>query len=278
MNAPRDPGIEVLNPAVGLGRLRHALFDFDGTLSVIREGWERVMVPLMVEMIAGESGDPDGSVRRVVEQYVDESTGIQTILQMEWLAKTVAERRGAGHALSPQDYKAIYNQRLLEPVNRRLGRLDRGEVSREELMIAGAEGFVRALAARGLTLYLASGTDREHVEREAAALGVARYFGGGIFGALGSIEQYSKAKVIREILDTHGLQGSELLVVGDGPVEIREGRACGAVTVGVASDEARRRGLNARKRNRLIAAGADLIVPDFAAPEPLLAFLFPAAR
>ena len=62
MNAPRDPGIEVLNPAVGLGRFRHALFDFDGTLSVIREGWERVMVPLMVEMIAGESGDPDGSV------------------------------------------------------------------------------------------------------------------------------------------------------------------------------------------------------------------------
>ncbi len=278
MNAPRDPGIEVLNPAVGLGRLRHALFDFDGTLSVIREGWERVMVPLMVEMIAGESGDPHGSVRRLVEQYVDESTGIQTILQMEWLAKTIAERRGTDHALSPQDYKAIYNQRLLEPVNRRLARLERGEVCREELMIAGAEGFVRALAARGLTLYLASGTDREHVEREAAALGVARYFGGGIFGALGSIEQYSKAKVIRDILDTHGLQGPELLVIGDGPVEIREGKARGAVTVGVASDEARRRGLNRHKRDRLIAAGADLIVPDFAAADALLAFLFPAAR
>ena len=98
--------IEVRRPDLPVGRFRHAVLDFDGTLSVIREGWERVMVPLMVEMIVGTEGDADGAVRRLVERYVDESTGVQTILQMEWLAKTVAERRGVAQALSPQEYRS----------------------------------------------------------------------------------------------------------------------------------------------------------------------------
>ena len=270
-------GIEIINPGVELGLLRHALFDFDGTISVIREGWERVMVPMMVETIAGEAGDPDGSIRREVERYVDESTGVQTILQMEWLAEAVARRRGRGRALTPAEYKAVYDERLLAPVRERLGRLERGELPREDLMIAGAEDFVRTLGQRGLTLYLASGTDVEHVRHEAAALGVDGCFGGGIFGALGSIEAYSKAKVIREILDAHRLRGPELLVVGDGPVEIHEGKARGAVTLGVASDEVRRRGLNPHKRDRLLAAGADLLIPDFAAAADLLALLLPGS-
>jgi len=277
MSPDAHSAVQILNPAFPRGLLRHALFDFDGTISTVREGWERVMVPLMVEMIAGEAGDPDGSIRREVEQYVDESTGVQTILQMQWLADAVARRRGRGRALTPAEYKAVYDERLLEPVRERLGRLERGEVSREDLMIAGAESFVRALGQRGLTLYLASGTDVGHVRHEAAALGMDGCFGGGIFGALGSIEAYSKAQVIREILDAHHFRGPELLVVGDGPVEIREGKARGAVTLGVASDEARRRGLNPHKRDRLLAAGADLLIPDFAAAPALLALLLPGS-
>jgi phosphoglycolate phosphatase-like HAD superfamily hydrolase len=273
----RSPsGIEVLAPERVTGRIRHALLDFDGTISVLREGWERVMAPLMVEMIAGEAGDPDGSIRREVERYVDESTGIQTILQMEWLAEAVARRRGREHARRPEEYKAVYNERLLRPVGERLERLERGEVTREDLMLAGAEGFLRALAARGVILYLASGTDREYVVAEAAALGVDGYFRGGIFGAVGASREESKARVIRDILEGHDLRGDELLVVGDGPVEIREGRARGAVTVGVASDEVRRRGWNPRKRERLVRAGADILIPDFMAVDGLLALLLPA--
>ena len=276
---PREEAspIEVVNAAVQFGRVREALFDFDGTISTIREGWERVMVPMMIETVAGEEGDPDGAIRREVEQYVDESTGVQTVVQMAWLAEAVARHRGPAHALAPRDYKAIYNERLLEPVRERLGRLERGELTRADLMIAGAEGFLHALRERGLTIYLASGTDIGYVRHEAAALGVDGYFGGGIFGARDRVEDYSKAQVIGDILGAHGLRGPELLVVGDGPVEIREGKARGAVTLGVASDETRPRGLNPRKRDRLIAAGADLIVPDFAATADLLALLLPEA-
>lgn len=268
-----DP-IEVVNPSVRIGRFRHALLDFDGTISVIREGWERVMMPLMIERIAGDEGDPDGAIRREVERYVDQSTGLQTILQMDWLAQAVARRRGADEALSAEAYKALYNERLLHSVRERLERLERGEVPREEMMIAGAEAFVRGLAERGVRLYVASGTDVEDVRHEAAALGVADYFQGRIFGAVGDIRVEAKRLVLKRIFQEHGLSGSAVVTFGDGPVEMRQTRKRDGVAVGVASDEVRRFGLNPAKRSRLIRAGADLLVPDFSQHQRLLAVLF----
>jgi hypothetical protein len=32
-------------------QITHVVFDFDGTLSLIREGWPAVMVPMFVEML-----------------------------------------------------------------------------------------------------------------------------------------------------------------------------------------------------------------------------------
>jgi hypothetical protein len=56
-------------------------------------------------------------------------------------------------------------------------------------------------------------------------------------------------------------------------VEIRETRKRGGITIGVASDEKKRFGLNPVKRTRLIKAGADIIIPDFTQTEQLLKLL-----
>jgi hypothetical protein len=50
-DAKTVPGaaIELVSHRTPGGRFRSVLFDFDGTISVIREGWQQVMVPLMVE-------------------------------------------------------------------------------------------------------------------------------------------------------------------------------------------------------------------------------------
>ena len=113
---------------------------------------------------------------------------------------------------------------------------------------------------------------------EAQVLGVAGYFNGGIYGALDKgaldeIEAHSKERIIQRILDENGLSGAELLVVGDGPVEIREARARGAIALGVASDEVNRQGWNPHKLKRLESAGADLLIADFRQPERLIDFL-----
>jgi phosphoglycolate phosphatase-like HAD superfamily hydrolase len=261
-----------LTPAIEarVGRVRHALFDFDGTLSLIREGWEGVMIPMMIEMICdGDATRPEigaalaDEVAAEVAAYVDRSTGILTIEQMAWLAEAVRRYGLAAHPLTAAEYKAIYLERMMGTVRLRLARLTSGQLPPAEMMVEGAAAFVEALCARGVTLYLASGSDHPNVVEEAEALGVARYFAGGIYGALDGSAANNKSAVIANIIRQHDLHGDELLVVGDGPVEIRHGVDCGAITLGVASDEIRRYGWNEAKIGRLTAAGAALLVADF---------------
>jgi phosphoglycolate phosphatase-like HAD superfamily hydrolase len=242
--------------------VRFALFDFDGTISVIRHGWEQIMITVMIESICEDQPVTD-TIWGEVTQYVDQSTGILTIKQMKWLEEAVRRYGIAKTRYSAAEYKRIYNERLLKPVYERLAQLDGTQDGRDAWMIQGARSFLEHLAQRGVKLFLASGTDREYVEKEAAALGVAALFGGQIFGAKGVEETDSKEIVIQRILDDHRLPGEQLLVVGDGPVEMRSARQVGALALGVAANEAQRSGLDERKHQRLVTAGANLIITDF---------------
>ena len=117
-----------------------------------------------------------------------------------------------------------------------------------------------------------SGTDRDDVRNEAAKVGAAHYFN-EIWGAVPSIEDYSKEKVLKEIIAMHGLHGTEVMTVGDGPVEIRNGKENGCITIGVASDETKCHGLDELKRERLIRAGADILIGDFSEGPALIDYL-----
>ncbi|MCJ7737217.1 MAG: hypothetical protein MUQ10_07890, partial [Anaerolineae bacterium] len=111
--------LEIIHPRVNLGRVRHALFDFDGTISVIRRGWEKVMIPLMVEKIVDGHPVPPDLEAEIID-YVDRSTGILTIIQMEWLADAVRRYGLAAKPKTAREYKRIYNEQLLGPVRERL--------------------------------------------------------------------------------------------------------------------------------------------------------------
>lgn len=259
--------LEVVNPTAPLGQVRHALFDFDGTISVIRRGWDAIMIPMMVEMIC-DGHPPTPAIEAEVAAFVDRSTGILTIKQMEWLEETVRRYGFARHPQTAREYKRLYNERLLGPVRERIRHIEcdaaaNSQAARDALMIAGARDFLVGLREAGVTLYLASGTDHEYVIAEATALGIAALFGERIYGARDDTEAYTKERIIEHILDRHNLHGAELLVVGDGPVEIRHARERGALALGVAADEEQRQGLDPRKRRRLLDAGADLMVTDF---------------
>jgi phosphoglycolate phosphatase-like HAD superfamily hydrolase len=258
--------IRVVHPEVlpRLGHVRHVLFDFDGTLSVLRQGWEEVMAPVMIEAICGRYPDPvHPEIEQEVLEYVDRSTGILTIRQMQWLAEAVQRHGLAPRVLTAAEYKALYLSRLMVFVRQRIARLDGNPAARNEFLVAGAWEFVSGLAQRGVHLYLASGTDHDDVAAEAQALGMLEFFGVEVYGALDHNENHAKERVIQRILDDNHLSGAELLIIGDGPVEIREGAQRQAVTLGLASDEIARSGWNPRKTERLIAAGADLLAGDF---------------
>lgn len=272
--------IETCYPTLPTGRIKHVVFDNDGTISALRQGWEEIMTPMMIKAILGDryrSADETlyHKVRQRVLDYIDKSTGIQTILQMKALVEMVREFGivPAEAVLDSVGYKQIYNDDLCQLVNQRLRRLEKQLLDVTDYTIKGALDFLRILRDQGLTLYLASGTDHQDVVNEAAALGYAELFNGGVYGALGDVTKYSKKMVIERIMSENKLQGPELAVFGDGPVEIREARKRDGLAIGIASDEVRRHGLNPEKRTRLIKAGAHLICPDFSEHERLWEFL-----
>ena len=273
--------IELCEESIPFGHIRHAVFDNDGTISVLRQGWESIMGLVMITEILGDRYETTGEdlhqkVRDRVLEYIDRSTGIQTLVQMEALVEMVREFGVVPpeKVLDRFGYKAIYNEALMEMVSERIARLQRGQLDASDYTVKGAVEFLRALRGRGVTLYLASGTDHADVVAESKALGYADLFSGGIYGAVGDITDCSKKMVIDRIMTEHHLRGPELAVFGDGPVELRESRKRDGLAIGIASDEVRRHSLNPDKRARLIKAGAHLIVPDFSEKAALFKLLF----
>jgi len=273
--------IELCSESLPHGRIKHAVFDHDGTISTLRQGWEQIMAPVMIKAILGDEYETADETlyhkaRNRVLDYINKSTGVQTIVQMEALVEMVGEFAvvPADRILDKFGYKQIYNDALMELVNKRIGKFKRGELDISDYTIKGAVEFLMALKQRGVKLYLASGTDRQDVVAESEALGYAGLFDGGIYGSVGDIARYSKKMVIEKIMTENNLQGPELAVFGDGPVEIRECRKRDGMSVGVASDEIRRHGMDVEKRTRLIKAGSHILTPDFSEGKSLLELLF----
>ena len=79
---------------------------------------------------------------------------------------------------------------------------------------------------------------------------------------------------MEKIIHEHKLKGNELVVFGDGPVEMRECCRCGGTGVGIASNEIRRYGMDLEKRSRVVKAGAQILVSDFSQYKRLLKLLF----
>ena len=260
---------------IDIGHIGHVVFDFDGTISLIRDGWQNVMVPMMVDFLLTETDTAEtrAALEAIVVAFVDRLTGKQTIYQMMQLGEEIARRGGTPQ--EPLAYKDAYNRRLLPVVEARIAGLAAGTLSAEPLRVPMSLEFLQSLRDMDITCYLASGTDVEFVRNEAELLGVADFFNGGIFGALRDYQKFSKAMVIQNILSDFGLRGSELLIVGDGYVEIENAKSVGAIAIGVASIEDNVYNMNADKRERLIRAGADIIIPDFRDGARLLAYLFP---
>jgi rfaE bifunctional protein kinase chain/domain len=275
-----DTSIEIVTGRKPTERIRHAIFDHDGTISVLRQGWERIMEPMMVAAIVGRHREDidDATRARVVStvrSFIDRTTGIQTLAQMKGLVDLVREFGLVPRADVRDEfgYKALFNEELLAMVRSRIAQLERGELTRDDWQIKGARNMLERLGAAGVELYLASGTDAADAIAEARVLGYAGLFTGGIFGAVGDLRVEAKRDVLARIIQASGARAGEIVVFGDGPVEIREGRRRGAYTVGIAGDEVRRHGLDLRKRTRLIRAGADLIAPDFCQADAMLGHL-----
>ncbi|MDR1318733.1 MAG: PfkB family carbohydrate kinase [Treponema sp.] len=279
--------IEIINIETGRrgGFPDAAIFDHDGTVSVLRQGWEAVMHTVMVNAVLGRirgnssvpkagapavKSDELARINQAVSSVIEKTTGVQTLAQMYRLRDMVISFGYVKEEdlLPPEEYKHIYNQALLDSMEKRLEGVRTGRLSVEDVTIKGAAAFLKSLAKAGTKLYLASGTDEEDLRREARLLGYADLFTGGIHGSVGDIKNDPKKIVVQNIIAEIKAAGGtcgegRVVVFGDGPVEMREAKKAGLFAIGVLSDERQRYGRNVSKRERLILGGADILIPDF---------------
>ncbi len=266
--------IEVIKAFEPRGKFKSALFDFDGTISLIREGWQQIMKPYFAEVLEQTPGAGSRTeTEACVHDFVDFLTGKQTIYQCMQLAEEVRLRGGKPE--DPQAYKDEYHRRLSERIAYRIKGLNDGTMKPKDLVVPGSFELLEGLRDRGITVYLASGTDENYVLEEARLLGVTDYCNGGIYGAQKDFKLFSKKMIVNRIIETHGLHGYELAGFGDGYVEIENVKEADGFAAGVASDEVNRRGVDEWKRGRLVKAGADVIIPDYSDTKQLLDYLFP---
>lgn len=243
---------------------KYAVLDFDGTLSLIRQGWQEIMIPYFTQMLIetpeGAKKDPE-ELRKLAREFIFFHTGKQTIYQCIELADQIKKLGGTPE--DPQVYKDEYHARLLRRIDDRLKGLAEGSIDPETLTVPGSYELLTMLRNHGVTLYLASGTDEEYVKEEVRLLKLDPYFEGHVYGAQRDYKTFSKKMVIDRIIRENNLSGEQLIGFGDGYVEIENVREVGGYAVGVASNEAERKGIDDWKRERLIRAGANIIIPDY---------------
>lgn len=259
-------GAEVVEPIYGR-KFTAALFDWDGTVSCIRSGWQQIMIPYFIEVLeTTPKAEDHETISKVVTDFVDFLTGKQTIFQCIRLDEEVQKR--GGEATDPHVYKKEYLRRLEEYIKDRKTALLNG-ADPADYRVPGSFEFIEKLQAKGIKCYLASGTDEKDVLYEAVLLGLDTAFAGGIHGAHDYMLECSKELVIRDMIEKEGIRPEELISFGDGYVEIELIHNIGGYAIGAATDEFRRCGIDEWKRNRLLAAGARMIIPDFADYEKL---------
>ncbi len=254
-------GAEVVRPLRNR-KISTALFDFDGTVSLIRADWRDAMIPYFTDVLQAVSGDtPREEVEAAVNGFVDALTGKQTIFQCIALDEEV-QRRGGAH-VDPEVYKKGFLDRMEERVTERVNGLKAGTISPEELLVPGALEWIRLLESKGVRCCVASGTDEESVREEARLLGVDTLLSGGIAGARPEQREGVKEALLKERIAAGTLDGGSLVCFGDGPSEIEAAKAVGGYAVAVAFDEKVPFGTDMRKRSLLLPAGADLVIPDY---------------
>ncbi|MDA3939630.1 MAG: PfkB family carbohydrate kinase [Spirochaetia bacterium] len=266
-----NTAIEIIIPKKA-GFPRVAIFDHDGTISTLRQGWDPIMKELCIKAILGNSLSTVSmeklkKIEVAAVEMIEKTTGIQTIIQMHHLMDMVRSFGFVpeGQILTPLEYKQIYNKKLIKMVDERINLFKKGQLNLSDLSIKGSIQFLEFLKNNNVKMYLASGTDQEDVRREAKILGYSDYFDGGIFGSIGDINSDPKKIVIETIVKElpKTIKPEECYVFGDGPVEMRESAKRGFTGIGLVSDEKRRFGINPEKRSRLILGGAQILIPDF---------------
>ena len=177
---------------------RGIVFDFDG---VILESAD-VKTEAFVELYAGHGA---AVVARVREHHLA-NLGISRFKKFAWIAENVL-----GRPLSDADSAAL-GQRFTDLALARVLAAP---------FVPGVEAALAALTARGLAMFVASGTPHDELHMIVKHRGLAPAFR-EVHGA-----PREKPEIVGDVLARHGLAPAEVLFIGDGMTDYKAARQAG---------------------------------------------------
>lgn len=259
--------IEVLTPPSQ--RIRVAAIDFDGTLSLVRMGWQAVMHGVMKQALAPFHPHPD-ALDAEISAYIARSTGQPSIIQMAWVDEHVHLYGGPHHGA--QHYLDQFSHAMSDRIDARLAGMT-SSAAADGHMIRGARRFLSMLQEHDIRIALVSGTEHHHLLRESTALQILPFFDAGVYGPGAHAPGFTKAEALAQLVERYELLPGQLLSVGDGPVEISAGKSLDGYCIAVASEEETGE-LDLHKRTHLLHAGADAVVANFVHIDAIETLLF----
>ncbi len=267
------PHFEVFRPLSHPNPFQIVICDFDGTVSLLREGWARIMAELGRDLIREQKlqRESETELLSFLEREMLFLSGKPSIFQMQRLAQEVSDR--GGRAPDADQLLTVFLDRLTTNIRSRIEDLSSGSIPPSHWTVPGTHQLLDRLRDRGLQLALVSGTDRAFVESDLKLLDLDRYFGPHVYCPSNQTPNFTKRDVIEMLLRETGASGAQVLGFGDGYSETVEVKRIGGVAIGVASAEPGHGRLNEMKRDMLIQLGADAILPDYQEPNELFRWL-----
>jgi phosphoglycolate phosphatase len=240
-------------PFPDLGNIRLVIFDFDGTLSLLREGWATIMARQGVELL----DDPSRQAELELEMLM--LSGKPSIVQMQRLID-IAQAAGKPH---PSDAELLheFQQRLAGILNARLNAVSSSP--RGAFCVPGAIEILDEFKHLGIPCVLVSGTLKDYVLAEAELLELLHYFGDDVYAPEANNSAFTKIDVISGLLRQRGLEGAQLVGFGDGYAETVAVRELGGYVVGLATRDIGEDGMNTMKEGMLYRLGADIVLPNY---------------
>jgi phosphoglycolate phosphatase-like HAD superfamily hydrolase len=240
------------------------MFDFDGTVGLLRAGWHDVLLSFHTEVLRATPRGKEmevNSILKLIKEYIETNIGKPPVYQSYSLVNAVREL--GGEPCSAEEYNEIYSQRLSALCEPRRESLRRGLANANDFIVSGVVRMLAMLRTRNIKIYMASGTEEHFISEDVKLLRIDNFFDGGVFGSQPDPAAFSKKIMVERILAENKIDGSELLGVGDGATEIIAVSEAGGFNIGVASDENGKQIVDTWKRRQLINAGADWIIPNY---------------
>lgn len=234
------------------------------------------------------------------DRFCIESAGLSALTQMEWAIRRNQEMTDGKYNSDtnsriieliwkgeekfesfdePEEYLNYLNEKtpklfwVYEQVLNRYCRdnnLKKAKENPKEFLIPGSMEFMEYLHKNGIKNYFVTGAvvDKSVVPpmgmyEEVLGLGFEIGEGKAVEDILGSTwdEKIPKDEVMRRLVKELGIEGRNVLVIGDGRSEISAGVALGAVTVSILPENA------TRQRELHTDLGTNMIIPNYLADD-----------